>query len=525
MAKQMTAIRCGKEFRLAIAVQSKEGVAAQSANVLETLWATNGGWTRGRTIEDIAGSYGTIAKPKQGRIPMAFDPQVTATILPTRRSLPALLATLYGASVSRQVQGQIVETGDVDDELDNWILNGAIPKHNTDVNNKLYVDLTNPSGTTYKVEIYKDSGKLSLVASGQRDADGALSFTQENNSGLSGSVVVAWTDGESVVLEVKQLAYEHLANTFDKFLTIWWEDGKKTRRLVDCVITEMSFESIEKSSLRATVSIYGKELTDDLDPLLFTVPTQYDVYCHKRFGLTDMPGSQIVTESGDVDDELDNWIFAGVVMYQNTDSQRKLYADLTDAAGTRKVEVYKDSAKAAADKVAEGTKVSDGTLALVAVNDSGLSGSVDVTYSDGESVVLTVEDNVEMSVRSFMFSMTHEYEGFHGNSNYPLKHVKEAFLAVKGNLKSKYTDEMDDFFRRADQDPVDVKELEAKYSLGDEFFEVEFHAVDFEGEPPAFTDGKFDDFDSDFEALGESTDAGGVIEPLVMWLDLADMTP
>jgi len=113
-------------------------------------------------------------------------------------------------------------------------------------------------------------------------------------------------------------------------------------------------------------------------------------YYNKRlpFYQTDKGTESTATleETGDVDGELDNWILSGVKPYVNTDANAKLYVTLSDVAGTRKVEVFKDSAKTS--KVAEGTKVGDGSLTLSAQNSSGISGTVDVTYNDGETAVV-----------------------------------------------------------------------------------------------------------------------------------------
>jgi len=100
-----------------------------------------------------------------------------------------------------------------------------------------------------------------------------------------------------------------------------------------------------------------------------------------------------VTESGDTDNELDSWSLSGIIIGFNTDSSSKLYVKLTDTAGTRKVEIFKDSNQTL--QVAEGTLVGDGTLTLAQKNGSGLSGTVDVTYTDGEAaVILTARNKV-----------------------------------------------------------------------------------------------------------------------------------
>lgn len=77
-----------------------------------------------------------------------------------------------------------------------------------------------------------------------------------------------------------------------------------------------------------------------------------------------------------------NWSLAGLKRFSNCapvegrGTRGCLRAGLTDAAGVRTVRLY-----AGAAEVARGTRAGDGTVALGAVNGSGLGGSVDVAYA------------------------------------------------------------------------------------------------------------------------------------------------
>ena len=62
-----------------------------------------------------------------------------------------------------------------------------------------------------------------------------------------------------------------------------------------------------------------------------------------------------------------------------------LYWTFADAAGTRTVSIYKDSAKGAGDLVAQGSRSGDGVITLAEQNASGLSGSVTVAYSGDDT--------------------------------------------------------------------------------------------------------------------------------------------
>ena len=59
-------------------------------------------------------------------------------------------------------------------------------------NGKYYFNLTN-SGATRTVQVFSDVAKTSLVASGSRSGDGSLYLLAQNSSGITGTVVVAYT--------------------------------------------------------------------------------------------------------------------------------------------------------------------------------------------------------------------------------------------------------------------------------------------------------------------------------------------
>ena len=97
----------------------------------------------------------------------------------------------------------ITEAGDAANQLSAWVIIGD-DMSNTD-NGVLYWGLTN-SGTTRTVELYKDSGAAAadLVASGSRTGDGSITLAEQNSSGISGSVTVAYT-GDDVTYAANTL--------------------------------------------------------------------------------------------------------------------------------------------------------------------------------------------------------------------------------------------------------------------------------------------------------------------------------
>lgn len=98
-------------------------------------------------------------------------------------------------------------------------------------------------------------------------------------------------------------------------------------------------------------------------------------------------------ETNDGGAQLAAWVLNGVRPRHNLEftapQTHKLYVELTDVAGTRKVELFKDAAKTL--KVASGTRLGDGSLTFTEFASSGLSGTVTVTYTgDDLDIVLEI---------------------------------------------------------------------------------------------------------------------------------------
>jgi len=104
----------------------------------------------------------------------------------------------------------IEEDNDGAAQLSNWVLNGAVKrtgdqesadslaKGNSDFYGVYYVKLFDVAGTR-TVELYQDNARTILVASGSRVGNGILILVAAGGSGLTGSVVVAYTGDTSTV--------------------------------------------------------------------------------------------------------------------------------------------------------------------------------------------------------------------------------------------------------------------------------------------------------------------------------------
>jgi len=112
-----------------------------------------------------------------------------------------------GVSFTISAQDEITETGDDQNQLDNWAFNDAEKGVNTDDAGKLYISLSDAAGTR-NVNVYKDSARNNLVAQGQHAGDGEVTLTEQNGSGLTGTVDVTYTQDDNDIELKLPFAFE-----------------------------------------------------------------------------------------------------------------------------------------------------------------------------------------------------------------------------------------------------------------------------------------------------------------------------
>jgi hypothetical protein len=102
-------------------------------------------------------------------------------------------------------------------------------------------------------------------------------------------------------------------------------------------------------------------------------------------GVTTIASSAMnIAEAGDASNQLSAWAITGTVTTSNSDNF-VLYYKLTDSAGDRTVNIYKDSA--GTEEVMVGTRTGDGIITLTESNSSGLTGVVTVAYTGDDTTV------------------------------------------------------------------------------------------------------------------------------------------
>ncbi len=285
--------------------------------------------------------------------------------------------------------GELTENGDSSNQLTNWSLSG-VSTENTDAY-VLYWELTD-SGGTRTVSLYKSVAKPAsdLVAQGAILGDGTVSLTQQNSSGLSGTVDVVY---KPVITEIG----DSTAQLSD------WQLAGISASNVD-VISPTLFQLtwvLDGTTGAGTISLSnaGGVVADGAfagaGPVVLAPQGGSGLS-----GVVTVAPLLTLVEAGDTAEQLGNWQLAGVTG-ANSDNY-KLYWELSDSGGIRTVRLYKATAKLGTDLMAQGSLgvAGDGHVPLTQQNGSGISGFVDVTYhindnDTGNTLTLTLTTDTD----------------------------------------------------------------------------------------------------------------------------------
>lgn len=112
-------------------------------------------------------------------------------------------------------------------QITRWVLYGVRWKKNTDLDGSIYVSLKHPTSSTWRVELYRDNGRTSLVASGElSSASDRADVSPENNSGLSGSLSFAnYADSNTIKISAVP---SFLSWQLQQLRTLWEEQDRPT---------------------------------------------------------------------------------------------------------------------------------------------------------------------------------------------------------------------------------------------------------------------------------------------------------
>ena len=181
----------------------------------------------------------------------------------TARLANMLLESYFGgAPVTSNTY--ITEANDGANQLSAWNLVGVRVGINTASTRMLWVTLADAGGTR-TVSVYKNSGKTELVSQGSRSGDGSITLTAQNNSGLSGTVTVAWTiDDADITLVVKRVDYAHsLRGHTLNYITAAYFDGTNRYLASDLRVKSLKIGAAKTGMIQCEAELIGLEYSND----------------------------------------------------------------------------------------------------------------------------------------------------------------------------------------------------------------------------------------------------------------------
>lgn len=286
------------QFAVAAAWQTAFGTAA-SASSARFFVATSASIDRGSIYIDPQGTTGqqfTVDTMRK----VARRPRANLIMWGAKEAVGLFLES---ATMGKPKSSPALVVGTASD-LSNFILYGVRPGFNTEYTAangaRIYVVTTvdSPSVGQYDVKVYSDSALTQLVASGSAAYPGTVTLSEQNNSGLSGSIDVSGTPAShaSLTYECQTVELQWEA-TPSRYFTLWLDDGHKQQQITDCVVANLSMSSADEGPLEMTVEIWGGDFSIAASSLTPAVDPGLTVYSHHDLTFrTDVDGTP-VTES------------------------------------------------------------------------------------------------------------------------------------------------------------------------------------------------------------------------------------
>ena len=136
------------------------------------------------------------------------------------------LETLFGlADTTRDPLADGLTRGDSRQQISQWQLSGVGWMRNTDDMGLIYVRLSHPSGSVYRIDLYRNEARTQRVATGQiNSAQGRVGLEERQYSGLTGTLALDFSrESDDIVL----VAFPEVLNWRLQYLRTLWqaEDG------------------------------------------------------------------------------------------------------------------------------------------------------------------------------------------------------------------------------------------------------------------------------------------------------------
>lgn len=282
-------LRINKDTVVAVAHQTAFATAGSSA-AAQKWQATDVQIDPGYQYIHPRGTTGSM-HPKDTHTKVAEKPKASVEVLGTPKVLPFLWEYATGGQpIATLANSDLSESGDTGNDLSAWSFTGVRPGFNTSSDWKLYVKLTDesPGAGQALVQVYSDSGRTALVASGSANNSSTVTLAEQNSSGLSGTVALATPSSSNltgIVLTLTQVRPQWEA-PLSRFFTLWRDHGssKGIEKLTGCAIEKLTRMSEELGVVKYRIEILAREYDFDsgsggtFTPALASGDLEYQVH-------------------------------------------------------------------------------------------------------------------------------------------------------------------------------------------------------------------------------------------------------
>ncbi len=286
MANKITNPRNLKDVKIALAWQDVEDTPAVVADVTHTVFADGFKLQPNITKLDPQGTHGSEFRSSEGRKVAVREPDAEISFFPTKDTLPFFLKSMTGKSYSNDVDLTKVLPNA---ETSNYRLVNVEILRNTDAARKVYLEVTGAD----TINVYSDSGRTVLIATGTATATGDLILAEVGDSHFTATVSVDTfplanvAAGYDLTIDTMRFGWDC---PIPHYFTMFFQDGRRKEEMNDCVVQKIEFTSEEKTTLMAVVTIFAKQHVIPSSAVidLTATPRDKQVYAHKNLVVTDV---------------------------------------------------------------------------------------------------------------------------------------------------------------------------------------------------------------------------------------------
>jgi len=242
------------------------------------------------------GSHGTKFPHNQGIRNLYEEPAAILDCLASVQTVSLLMeSSMRGTPTATQASGAVVITADGAGYVNALVLNGIRPlilAGNIDSTAasawKVYINVIDGGGGTgHTVNVYKDSARTQLVATGTGDDLGAVTLAESGNSGVSGTMTLGTVVGNDIdiVAAIGTITYQFAALP-TRYFSLFWDDGQAVKVLQDCVVKKLRVTAVGKDAVYISTELLAMSIDRAGAMPATEAAMNYDYYITADMALT-----------------------------------------------------------------------------------------------------------------------------------------------------------------------------------------------------------------------------------------------